>query len=453
MKGSESELLAVLSHEFYRATACDNKRTIKTGRTFTQASFKNNITKREDIIALLGKYARLHVAHLCRFIEVVSPHIGESYYNELYISCTTPILRKICGCEKSVSNLIERGIKIDLLRCTNTKYTFGGGKKKNKSKAYIVNREVASMLQELYVQYNITVSEYQKSSSSLNNISSPASSSISCNPQNVRFRSSLRIPKEVTNNEIISVLLSRYSRLQHYMDLAQKINAKHYAKNERLCVLFNPSIHRSQSGIVTKIGIRASNAICGLPKHADEMHPYQTRGDFFSEYFGGAPVYEYDIKSSIYRVAYLLKSGEWLGEEVDFYSLMCLREHKTKQEREEYKKLAMLLYFGGSVKNITARIIARCPHLLEKYSKESINATVKAAQEKMTAEIGRSMNTEIFLHESCLYMDLLQNLLSRGLKVVQIYDGFYSDDPRLPDLCRELLPCLARTYVGVATTD
>lgn len=453
MKGSESELLAVLSHEFYRATACNKKRTIETGRTFTQASFRNNVTKSEDIIALLGRQWRVHVAHLCRFTEIIEPHIGESYYNELFISCTAPLLRKICGCPKSVSNLIKLGIKIDLLCCTDNNYFYGKRKKKNKCKAYIVNRCVASMLQELAVQYNITVSDYQKSSSSHNNISILSCSSISCNLQKVRFRSSLRLPKEVTNNEVLQVLISRYSRLKHYMDLAQEINAKYYEQNERLKILFHPSIHRSQSGIVTKIGIRASNAICGLPKHADEIHPYQTRGDFFSEYFGGRRVYEYDIKSSIYRVAYLLHSGEWLGEEVDFYSLMCLHEPRNKQEREEYKKLAMLLYFGGSVKNITARIIARCPHLLEKYSKESITETVKAAQEKMTAVIGRSLNTEIFLHESCLYMDLLQNLLSRGLKVVQIYDGFYSDSPLLPDLCRELLPCLARTYVGVATTD
>lgn len=43
-------------------------------------------------------------------------------------------------------------------------------------------------------------------------------------------------------------------------------------------------------------------------------------------------------------------------------------------------------------------------------------------------------------------MDLLARLLKRGLRVVQVYDGFYSDDPRLPDFCAEWLPEVATDY-------
>ena len=34
-------------------------------------------------------------------------------------------------------------------------------------------------------------------------------------------------------------------------------------------------------------------------------------------------------------------------------------------------------------------------------------------------------DSEIFLHESCIYMDVYEQLLNDGYEVLQVYDGFY----------------------------
>lgn len=41
---------------------------------------------------------------------------------------------------------------------------------------------------------------------------------------------------------------------------------------------------------------------------------------------------------------------------------------------------------------------------------------------------------------------LLERLLEMGLNVVSVYDEFISDDPRLRELCEELLPKVAEEY-------
>jgi len=44
----------------------------------------------------------------------------------------------------------------------------------------------------------------------------------------------------------------------------------------------------------------------------------------------------------------------------------------------------------------------------------------------MEAEGGRLFDSEIFLHESCIYIDVLYALLEDGFFVWQCYDAFYA---------------------------
>lgn len=60
--------------------------------------------------------------------------------------------------------------------------------------------------------------------------------------------------------------------------------------------------------------------------------------------------------------------------------------------------------------------------------------------------VGQSIKSEVFLHEGGIYLMLLERLLEMGLNVVSVYDEFISDDPRLRELCEELLPKVAEEY-------
>lgn len=64
----------------------------------------------------------------------------------------------------------------------------------------------------------------------------------------------------------------------------------------------------------------------------------------------------------------------------------------------------------------------------------------------MLAVVGKSIGSEVFLHEGGIYLMMLERLLGMGLNVVSVYDEFISDDPRLGALCEELLPKVAEEY-------
>lgn len=64
----------------------------------------------------------------------------------------------------------------------------------------------------------------------------------------------------------------------------------------------------------------------------------------------------------------------------------------------------------------------------------------------MLAVVGQSIGSEVFLHEGGIYLMMQERLLGMGLNVVSVYDEFICDDPRLGELCEELLPKVAEEY-------
>lgn len=72
---------------------------------------------------------------------------------------------------------------------------------------------------------------------------------------------------------------------------------------------------------------------------------------------------------------------------------------------------------------------------------------------QMTTVIGQTYDSEIFLHESCIYMDLQKELLERGFDVTVVYDGFYVGkregftEADLSDLCCQILQEKSKQYM------
>ena len=172
----------------------------------------------------------------------------------------------------------------------------------------------------------------------------------------------------------------------------------------------------------------------------------------------GMPYYflaHYDVKSSIYRTTYMLNTGEWLPQEVDFYSLMFAGEKPDEangyhfddaQKRADYKQACMRLYFCKSAEEQWNKM-RRAGMLPDYCGKEEQLAEIAAARQKMRRAVGgKTYGPEIFLHESCLLMMLRSELYKRGVRTSQCYDGFWSDDARLPTMCEEILPQVASDY-------
>ena len=71
----------------------------------------------------------------------------------------------------------------------------------------------------------------------------------------------------------------------------------------------------------------------------------------------------------------------------------------------------------------------------------------------MTDIIGQPFDSEIFLHESCIYMQLVDELFKLGFDVIQVYDGFYvrnRDDvnqEQFNDIVYDLLDTITLNYI------
>ena len=262
--------------------------------------------------------------------------------------------------------------------------------------------------------------------------------------EKVRFSSNLYLPSTCAHEDVVRALLRRYPALERYRRLALSLNDRYYAKYPMLQMGFAPII-TVKGKFIRSIGIRAYSRACNLPKNAKAG--FVSREELLKQYFGPGPERpHYDVPSSIFRVAYFLKKGEWLNDDIDLYQKMSPITFSDKFPRNSFKTLAMFLYFGGTHKQVAASLRRRLSELRERYSQKDVAELIQMLQASMFSTVGESLGGEIFFHESCIYLDLHKFLTDQGLKVVQVYDAFYSDAPRLPELCKEALPQIAAAY-------
>lgn len=249
---------------------------------------------------------------------------------------------------------------------------------------------------------------------------------------------------------VLQGLHQSYPWLSEYQDRVDQLNT---ALPPMFRMSFTPKVKRGAAGRVSKVGIRCHSPFC------QTLH-----GEFREAVLrdlGFNAVYSYDTKSSIYRITYLLNTGVWIDNGVDFYRLMLPRE--SYLSRETYKSLAQRLYFCHSVREVFNAIKPRPLDPSGMVDRSTMAAAARLGVSKDTeaailARLGTyweamrgivtPLRSEIFLHESCIYIDLLEALMARGYQVGQVYDGFYSSSPDIADACLSLLPAIAKRYLG-----
>ena len=355
------------------------------------------------------------------------------------------------------SKLIERAEELDLLKCVDHYYcpsTPTAGKRKNGiSRKFIVNPRMVELVKRTYRSVSsgtkaVGTGKDGGGGGELEEVSSETIKEL-LERYNICLSSSLRLPAELTDEQVRACIRARYPQLTVLDTMRERINATYYADKPTLQLRQRIRISRGTTGMISKIGTRCPSGLC-LLRANDIPHGYAglTRHMFLKQYYGGREWHEYDIKSSIYRVARFLRTGEWLAGAVDFYSLMSPYEFTSAEERADYKKLAMRLYFGGSPQKITSAFY----HELRKdgmeldYSRQEVEDAVGVAQARMFEVVGESIGSEVFLHEGAIYLMLLDRLLGMGMRAVSVYDEFIADDPRLKEICEELLPVVANDY-------
>lgn len=136
------------------------------------------------------------------------------------------------------------------------------------------------------------------------------------NPKDVKFSSKLNIKTSLSDDEIKQILYSNYPQLMEGFDDVNYVN-EHYLTEDCIQRRFEPKIKRNKKNAITGISIRDTSSISNLKTHFNspedrESYNKLTREVFLEDYFGGKEgdkYYEYDVKSSIYRITYFLNNG------------------------------------------------------------------------------------------------------------------------------------------------
>ena len=437
----------------------EEQRPWRTGNIYQQSDFRNDITTPEQLWERLrpSRKAANNLAQLYKACEVLEGYVADGIIEEVAIA-TTGVLAQVFS-KSTASEVIKRAEQLDLLRCTDPHFCpstpVAGSKRKNgTARKYIVNPRMVELVKRTYRAVSgrgraVGTGKDGGVVGELGEVSSETIKELLERYNNICLSSSLRLPAELTDEQVRACIRARYPQLAVLDNMRERINATYYAGEPTLQLHQRVKISRGATGMISKIGTRCTSGLC-LLRANDIPHGYAglTRHMFLKQYYGGREWHEYDIKSSIYRVARFLKTGEWLAGEVDFYERMSPYEFRNEQERSDYKKLAMRLYFGGSPAKITSAFF----HELRRngmgldYSKEEVEDAVGLAQARMFSEVGESIGSEVFLHEGAIYLMVLERLLNMGMRAVSVYDEFIADDPALKEICEELLPVVAAEY-------
>ena len=396
-----------------------------------------------------SRKAANNLAQLYKACEVFEGYVADGIIEEVAIA-TTGVLAQVFS-KSTASEVIKRAEQLDLLRCTDPHFCPSvPGTKNGTSRKFIVNPRMVDLIKRTYRGGSsgtkaVETGKDGGGGGEQEEVSSEEAREL-LERYNICLSSSLRLPSSLTDEQVRACIRARYPQLEVLDSMRERINREYYADKPPLQLRQRIKISRGATGMISKIGTRCTSGLC-LLRANDIPFGYagMTRHMFLHDYYNGNRYYEYDIRSSIYRVARFLQTGEWLEGAVDFYERMSPYEFRNEQERADYKKLAMRLFFGGSAKKITSAIF----HELRKsgteldYSRQEVEEAVGVAQAHMFSAVGESIGSEVFLHEGAIYLMVLDRLLGMGMRVVSVYDEFIADDPRLKEVCEELLPVVA----------
>lgn len=245
--------------------------------------------------------------------------------------------------------------------------------------------------------------------------------------EEVRFASDVRFykPKELTRDQFEKVLLKclevNFPYLNEYRQTCHKINEEFYKNDEDLKIRLRIKFRWTKKNIVTKIKLRGCCALNNYKK-ADRQAIKDKYG--FD--------HEYDIKSSVPRVTYLLNKKEWKDQSYDFYKEIYKKMYPGKEcspeDREAIKKLHMRAYFSNKDSYISSalRKIRFEGIVLNKDEEHDfIEKLRKFRNAVKEVEGGKLYGNYIFVAETFLYLDVLYLLLNFGCKVWLLFDCFY----------------------------
>lgn len=430
--------------------------TLKIERPLKEVSFNPfNIPQVRSV-----KCTKEKLSKVLAFIDMKKYSRFSDGYTVMNIACTSKRLISMCGSVMNVSNLIKYMKTIGLLADYDETYQFNGFYNGlNRCKSYVYSKDTEDKIKEYCANNNIN--KYQIKNFRRDTISKRFETVKSFVQSEVRFSSKLHLMRP-TNwsttefEEYLTICLyENYPQLEHYQSLADEINETYFAEDYDRQIHFRPNYTWNKGETaVTKIGIRATNSLVSCKKRVEKGDKPNTlyRHDVLARY---DLKHDFDVKSSVPRVTYLLSHGKWLDNDIDLYKRMydrfvqiCPSEkiEWNEESRDVFKSFHMRGYFDTYT--MLSAHTKRAISLKGNYNKDEwsgLDYVMKAYKESIEETIGElKYDSEIFFHESCMYLDVLKSLLDDGFDALQIYDGFYTDKECLD--MKERITNITETY-------
>ena len=401
----------------------------------------------------------------------------------LPIAQTQKSIVRLFGSQQNVSGVIRFAKEIGLLKVQNENYVFVSETTRYKewwsentfSKEYFYFKNVEDKIRQFCRYHNIlpwTKKDNKKAAVfDLPEWIKPKLV-ISSNITGVKK------PEDMSQNEFIesvkAVLIEKYPIYNEIKEKVDAINStRFYQKHPEIQLIaeFNLTIKKNH---LKKIGFRITNKACNIPKNERSIsiakrnssyYCYSNREQMLKSL--GLDGSNYDVKSSIPRVMYLLSHGEWLSEDIDIYKLiydkMCENDKNFKNSypvftetlRSLYKQLFMTVNFTKDEMTASNSIYRKylkpkneddkrkLEYVKEEENeifqkalinnKHSILNFVHAYNEAIQQVIGFTSSSEIFLHESAIYLNVLKRLTDYNVPAFQCYDAIYTSNSNISE--------------------
>lgn len=357
---------------------------------------------------------------------------------------TTGKLAETFGNYKKASRIIDIACEIGLLEEVNGKYSYCSITTKSihfkpNAKEYVCNKQVLENIENKSNKENISILNTH-----ISNIYNTVVDTFAVYAKNEQKTHKYAITSKTliddTDENVLIGLYNNYPYMREFQALADEINANALVSPLEE-IKFQFKITRGKSGKVTKIGCRASNGIVSFKEHENKNQDYRGtwRKDYLKAVLGDYE--EYDVHSSISNVTYLLNHGKWLG--IDCYRPEYGSDFDENVTRDWYKSIFMRLYFNNTVEGVAKSLFSTD---VEYRKTDYCKNTIRELTSNMTNFIGNTYGSEIFFHESCIYLLVRKELMKRGIKCSQVYDGFYFKKGEMPKDMNKIVKSCAEYY-------
>ena len=412
-----------------------NHEPFRVDENFDTSLFLN--PTKERIVELLKRKYVAKLKTLKPFVDVMKYKTSSKGVSICPLSSNSKMWNLLYGSQRQVARVLQCSKEIGLLYCVSETYS----NKLGYCKEYAYDKRVERRLIELFDEYHIShkFKSYNKSYViSIIDRFKKDKDQWELYDEYMK-KSKIRIVQQtrlsLDEGRAIMGLSEMYPQ---YMEMLETIDEDNATMEVIDYDYAMPTFKFDKDKNITRIGIRKTNGYCNLKVHGyedrqswenlGEQEKRRIRDVEISRKLGG--VYENDVKSSIYRITYLLNNGEWLDRGIDLYPRMAGFEFKSNEERNLFKSpLAMKLYFSSSIDKAISTSIYNSTSTKELFKKLNAKDVLQEARDNMLNVIGSSYRSEIFLHESCIYTQVAHKIRQMGYRLIQIYDGFFTDKP------------------------